>query len=74
MFLEDYIEPFSNIPALHFGFLLRKFLPPTEVLSEADRFISSATTLQYPNGYGDDGEEPPESSQEQFSYRAIGKR
>ncbi|KAK3105620.1 hypothetical protein FSP39_002017 [Pinctada imbricata] len=47
MFMEDYVDPYSDTPALHLGYLIKKFLPPSSILSEADRYVSTALSLEY---------------------------
>ena len=47
MFVEDYIDPYCEIPSLHMSYLLKKMLPIGMVLNDADRFMHTCITLEY---------------------------
>ncbi|XP_076110295.1 uncharacterized protein LOC143079046 isoform X2 [Mytilus galloprovincialis] len=46
MFLEDYIDPWSEIPAVHFTFLVKQFIPIKATIKYADSMCHQAFALE----------------------------
>ncbi|XP_063439798.1 uncharacterized protein LOC134721040 isoform X2 [Mytilus trossulus] len=65
MFLEDYIDPWSEIPAVHFTFLIKQFIPIKATLKYADSMCHQAFALE---SSSDDFEGGSKS----FQLKAIG--
>ncbi|OWF46809.1 uncharacterized protein LOC110455155 [Mizuhopecten yessoensis] len=45
MFEEDYFDPWSEIPALHLTYILKKFVPLVTTLQSADSVVTNAEML-----------------------------
>ncbi|CAC5390898.1 unnamed protein product [Mytilus coruscus] len=66
MFLEDYIDPWSDIPAVHFTFLIKQFIPMKATIKYADSMCHQAFALESSSGDFVGG------SKSQFQFKAIG--
>lgn len=47
VFVEDYIDPYSDIPSLHMSFLLKTLLPISIVLNDADKLMHKVISKEY---------------------------
>lgn len=47
VFVEDYIDPYSDIPSLHMSFLLKTLLPINNVLNDADKWMHKVIPMEY---------------------------
>ncbi|OPL21313.1 hypothetical protein AM593_10473, partial [Mytilus galloprovincialis] len=66
MFLEDYIDPWSDIPAVHFTFLIKQFIPMKSTLKYADSMCHQAFALE------SSSEDFVGGSKSSFQFKAIG--
>ncbi|XP_062622180.1 uncharacterized protein LOC134283718 [Saccostrea cucullata] len=79
MFVEDYIDPFCDIPSLHLSFLLKNMFPINMVLNESDNFKHTAMSMEYKNnshGMPDDLEGTGHTVENEAkfpSWKAIGE-
>ncbi|XP_052060308.1 uncharacterized protein LOC127700731 isoform X2 [Mytilus californianus] len=66
MFLEDYIDPWSEIPAVHFTFLIKQFIPMKATIKYADSMCHQAFALESSSDDFVGGSKSP------FQFKAIG--
>jgi len=68
IFTDEYIEPYSDVPAFHMSFVLRKLVPINITIENADRVTETVEDMMGSLL----GNDLPKSGVPQVSYEAIG--